>query len=313
MSLSKEDIEVFNKALIDEDLDSIIDRLTRVSFSSSIVKAYSFIRLLEDISPPPSILEEWVKILKPSDEDLDKYRKDGIERHRDKNEVDTSISIETILNIIDNRDIDFINKLIYLLLITGRRQSEILFSDYCILKDPPGIGIVLAKSRIKNDDTKFRILHILGANSLTDINDIVNRIEDIRNTNTYETTKGLNKSLGRRVSSLGLRKPHQLRALYVALIEKFHLKGKVSKSIIIKDYLGHKTGQSEFYDYVKIPLIKTNPFMIKSIDKKINEYKKSKTSNANLKIILKDLGFKGGVSKMNKTQLFKNIRMVMVG
>jgi len=284
MSLSKRDIEILNDALNTNSLDIIKAYLKTYNFKTFITKSYAFIKALDN--------PLWMKELKPSQDDLDKYRKLGIDSHKKNKVVNLNITPGMINRIIKEKDNSFLSKLVYLLLITGRRQDEILNKPYFLSEGKLNIELSKRKNTII-----FQIKKLLN-NNLAETDKL---LKYIRSNNEYKTMEGLNTSLNRYIKNLGFKKTHELRGLYALLIHKFYLPDK-PLSMVIKDYLGHSGDQVGFYDYIEIKDIKNNPFTAQ-------DYKKK--NNTELKKMLKELGYRGGVSKLKKSVLLSEIEKLI--
>lgn len=274
MNISKADQEVLDNALEKNEIKPVLDKLESYKFKTRITKSYAYMKVLED-------KPEWVEKVRPSKEDLDKYRSLSEESHLENKRTNLTITEEMIKEIIRDKNKDFAGKLIYLLLITGRRQSELLFNECKFTQGK--MNVLLAKCRTETD---FEIKKVLNEN----IKETHRLLKDIKKTNPYKGLSGVNASINRRVKKIGLKKPHELRALYALLIHKFHEPNK-PLSMVIQEYLGHSVNQSKYYDYIEMD-IKENPF-------------KKPPTNAELRKQLRESGYKGGVSKLNKAELLE--------
>jgi len=160
-----------------------------------------------------------------------------IEEYKESVKKVKKINEADIREILDNKDKNDKYKLIYILLLTGRRLNEVLNNPVIEVKDNK-----LFMKLSKNENPEFEHIKILNNQETPE--SIKNMIENI--TVSYKSAPTLLKRL---LSPYGLS-AHDLRGVYIELIYKFYNPKQRNKSSIVMKYLNHK-GFQKSYDHIE--------------------------------------------------------------
>lgn len=145
--------------------------------------------------------------------------------------------IKKILSFENSEDI--FKLFMYLLLISGRRTTELLNSKINNIKGK-GIQFEVAKRRNTTDD-KFAIFNSLTSKSKFFKNyNKFKRLYKRVNQQTFQRTllRKVNKYLGDNI------RPHTLRGIYANYLYKFRNKQMIKINTFIKDVLSHKSAET---------------------------------------------------------------------
>lgn len=224
-SIARKALKDNNKKILDEE----IEKRSLKNFYTGIQLKYSIMKFLIDAKKL-----DWAKTYKPTNDEIAKYK---LKERTLK--VEINFNITNVMDIIRKKDRNFPARVAYILLITGRRISEVLINDFEFLKNE--LYFELSK---KKEKSLFKILNLLNQ----DPRDVYNRLLYIREemeekdylTSVSLVAKYLKKNYN--ITS------HTLRGVYVALIHKFFNPEHAAPGYIVEKYLD--SSSSSFYDHI---------------------------------------------------------------
>jgi len=204
-----------------------------------------------------------------------------VEEYKESIKSVITIKEADLRELLDNKDHNDKYKLIYVLLLTGRRLSEILDSPKVDIRDNKlYVGISKKSGRPPLP------VHIL--NNAETPAAIKKMIEELAGRIPYKSAP----TLIRRVLHKYRLSAHDLRGVYIELISRFYNPEKRNKSGLVLKYLNHDSFQKS-YDHINY--VGNNPFKTKGeglATLKVGE----------LKALAKELGL-NGYSRLKRADL----------
>lgn len=239
----KEYIEsLINKAMINPNLteakqSTVVSRISKIK--KYIRDTYPEIPkdILYDIKAPLDLIEN---VSKKADE-----------KRSARANVDIDKSTISMLKSLHNSD-NFLEQIIYVLFITGRRINEII-NDIPIKKTPRKNTIIfqyLSKQKIPKESEVF----VIPGVSVQTIIKLIKKIRDtskVLKLSVNQLTKRVHRIL--RGIKPGLT-PHMLRGIYAVYNYKFHNKLNQNKNGFIQSILNHDSQESSL-NYINYELV----------------------------------------------------------
>ena len=239
MAISKKFKEIIDKANETNNKQLIIDeneRLKAKNFKTYLTTLYSVKKLVKD---------EWKAEFTPSTDEIQQLE---IDFPKKVNHTEYHINIDVLEDIVKRKIYDFRAKFTYLLLITGRRISELIESDYKI--EDNKFYIKTKKHGITDIYDHVKIL------LNNDANEVDALLKDARSVVKMLQTVGVSEigvvnRINSYIKSCYGFTPHKFRSIYIAYIDLYLNPHRLSKGDLITISLNHhgiKTSASGSYD-----------------------------------------------------------------
>lgn len=272
----KNNLTLLKEAVREKNITDIRDILKSMENIQTMISYYY--QVVKKGFSKDELTELFNEIIKPH---LGDRKKEAQRRPKTKIKVYES----DLREIIENRDKSTKDKLIYILLITGRRMADIINDNIPIVKDNK-LYMKLSKKGENNEPEEIKILNETAQN-------VKKMIIEIKNHGFKINT--ISNLLIKKLRRYDLT-PHNLRGIYVNLIYKFYNPSNKSKVGIGTIYLNH-SGAQNVYDYIEYD--GNNPF-------KANISNLTSLNMKELKKIAKEKKLKK-YSRLRKPELIKLI------